>query len=324
MMKKRKGSIVDILPSMIMVIAAVMLIMVFFDLYQILSLNEDVKQIARNTCSLWKLWDIWIRQIRRPLCRSYQICRLQILILQDPPCRMQNMVMRYICRYPVSCRWSSLTWMDMICCSLCFRTNQYQSGCVECLLQKIKHDKTVDNQKSKGELATFTMVYVLLFFTATVAFALQIRQYISLKTYTEDALAASNLASAVIDIQEYGVNHNLIIKDPAHAYSIYQDALKVNMGLNDHWEDPAGMISSPVQVEQYIVYNVRGTEVEVTSFGENLNYSATETLGSATSPNGRVIESTSIYSRISYQVTGYFGVTVPAVKDKLVDVVKNN
>ena len=48
MMKKRKGSIVDILPSMIMVIAAVMLFMVFFDLYQILSLNEDVKQIARK------------------------------------------------------------------------------------------------------------------------------------------------------------------------------------------------------------------------------------------------------------------------------------
>ena len=96
------------------------------------------------------------------------------------------------------------------------------------------------------------------------------------------------------------------------------------MGLNDHWEDPTGMISGPVQVEQYIVYNVRGTEVEVTSFGDGLNYSATETLGSATSPNGRVIESTSVYSRISYQVAGYFGVMVPAVKDKLVDVVKNN
>ena len=44
MMKKRKGSVVDILPSMIMVIAAVILITVFFGLYQILSLNEDVKQ----------------------------------------------------------------------------------------------------------------------------------------------------------------------------------------------------------------------------------------------------------------------------------------
>ena len=35
MMKKRKGSVVDILPSMIMVIAAVILITVFFGLYQI-------------------------------------------------------------------------------------------------------------------------------------------------------------------------------------------------------------------------------------------------------------------------------------------------
>ena len=156
-------------------------------------------------------------------------------------------------------------------------------------------------KKRQGELATFTMVYVLLFLVATVAFALQIREYISLKTHTEDTLAASNLASAVIDIQEYGINHNLVIK-----------------------EDPTGLISSPVRVEQYIVYNVRGSEVEVTSFGEGLNYSATETLGSATSPNGQVIESTSVYSRISYQVDGYFGVTVPAEKDKLVDIVKNN
>ena len=61
--------------------------------------------------------------------------------------------------------------------------------------------------------------------------------------------------------------------------------------------------------------------------GTHYNYMEeiiTETLGSATSPNGQVIESTSVYSRISYQVDGYFGVTVPAEKDKLVDIVKNN
>ena len=83
-------------------------------------------------------------------------------------------------------------------------------------------------KKRQGELATFTMVYVLLFLVATVAFALQIREYISLKTHTEDTLAASNLASAVIDIQEYGINHNLVIKDPEQAYSIYQEALKID------------------------------------------------------------------------------------------------
>ena len=317
MMKKRKGSIVDILPSMIMVIAAVMLIMVFFDLYQILSLNEDVKQIARKYMLTMETMGYLDPANQTTLVQ--ELSDLQVTDIDLTGSTMSDAEYGNAVYLQISCKLP----MEQL------NMDGYD------MLQFVFQDKSIPIRvrsmirrwiikKSKGELATFTMVYVLLFFTATVAFALQIRQYISLKTYTEDALAASNLASAVIDIQEYGVNHNLIIKDPAHAYSIYQDALKVNMGLNDHWEDPAGMISSPVQVEQYIVYNVRGTEVEVTSFGENLNYSATETLGSATSPNGRVIESTSIYSRISYQVTGYFGVTVPAVKDKLVDVVKNN
>lgn len=47
-MKKREGNVVDILPSMIMVITAVILITLFMDLYQVLSLNEDVKQISRK------------------------------------------------------------------------------------------------------------------------------------------------------------------------------------------------------------------------------------------------------------------------------------
>ena len=69
MMKKRKGSVVDILPSMIMVIAAVILITVFFGLYQILSLNEDVKQISRK----------YMLTMETMGCKIYQIYRSQIL-----------------------------------------------------------------------------------------------------------------------------------------------------------------------------------------------------------------------------------------------------
>ena len=124
-MKKRKGSIVDILPSMIMVIAAVMLIMVFFDLYQILSLNEDVKQIARKYMLTMETMGYLDPANQTTLVQ--ELSDLQVTDIDLTGSTMsQNMVMRYICRYPVSCRWSSLTWMDMICCSLCFRTNQYQ------------------------------------------------------------------------------------------------------------------------------------------------------------------------------------------------------
>lgn len=323
MMKKRKGSVVDILPSMIMVIAAVILITVFFGLYQILSLNEDVKQISRKYMLTMETMGYLDAASRTSLMQD--LSDLQVTDIDLTGSTMTDagygnaVYLQITCKLPIE--QLNMDGNDML--RFFFEDGTIPIRVRRMSTAKINHDK-MDNQKRQGELATFTMVYVLLFLVATVAFALQIREYISLKTHTEDTLAASNLASAVIDIQEYGINHNLVIKDPEQAYSIYQEALKINMGLNDQWEDPTGLISSPVLVEQYIVYNVRGSEVEVTSFGEGLNYSATETLGSATSPNGQVIESTSVYSRISYQVDGYFGVTVPAEKDKLVDIVKNN
>ena len=319
MMKKRKGSVVDILPSMIMVIAAVILITVFFGLYQILSLNEDVKQISRKYMLTMETMGYLDAASRTSLMQD--LSDLQVTDIDLTGSTMTDagygnaVYLQITCKLPIE--QLNMDGNDML-------RFFFEDGTIPIRVRRMSTAIRWITKKRQGELATFTMVYVLLFLVATVAFALQIREYISLKTHTEDTLAASNLASAVIDIQEYGINHNLVIKDPEQAYSIYQEALKINMGLNDQWEDPTGLISSPVRVEQYIVYNVRGSEVEVTSFGEGLNYSATETLGSATSPNGQVIESTSVYSRISYQVDGYFGVTVPAEKDKLVDIVKNN
>lgn len=180
------------------------------------------------------------------------------------------------------------------------------------------------NKKRRGEIATFTLVYLILFLFVIAAFALQIRQYLALKSDTEDALAASNLATAVVDIQEYGISHNLIVADPDSAYRIYQDTIRVNLNLTDTWMDSTGRISGPVTVEQYVVYNVRGQDVDVHSYGPGVTYASVVNggKGSLTAPNGRTIESTSIYSRISYHVAGYFGTDVPAVKDNLVDIVR--
>ena len=85
-----------------------------------------------------------------------------------------------------------------------------------------------------------------------------------------------------------------------------------------------GMISGPVSVVEYRVYNVSGNDVQVTYFDENgLISSWQETLGNAVAPNGVAVESTGVYSEIAYQVEGLFGVSVRAHKGKLVDVVEN-
>ena len=47
-MKKRKGNVVDILPSIVMILAAILLIAVFINLYGVLTVNEEVKQLSRK------------------------------------------------------------------------------------------------------------------------------------------------------------------------------------------------------------------------------------------------------------------------------------
>ena len=42
------------------------------------------------------------------------------------------------------------------------------------------------------------------------------------------------------------------------------------------------------------------------------------------SPDGKLIESTSIYSRVEFPVSGSFGITVTGMKQQLVDVVRNS
>lgn len=179
-------------------------------------------------------------------------------------------------------------------------------------------------KKRSGEIATIFSLFAALFLCAVIAYELQIQQYDAIKTSTEDALAASNLASAVIDIQEFGSTHNIIVGDPARAFQIYKDALKVNMGLDESMQSENAAITGNVQILQYIVYNVSGTDIDVYCYGENpYTTSYPNGLGTVTAPNGKIIESTSVYSKITFPVKGYFGITTTAVKDKLVDIMIN-
>jgi hypothetical protein len=141
--------------------------------------------------------------------------------------------------------------------------------------------------------------------------------------YMEDALAASNLASAVIDVEEYGISHRVRIPDAGEAYERYKTALAGNLNLDGAWEsENRSLISGTVRVVEYTVYNVSGNDVEVASFDEDgLLTEWTEQLGSARASNGKQIENTGVYSEITYPVEGMLGVSTQARKGKLVDIV---
>ena len=136
-------------------------------------------------------------------------------------------------------------------------------------------------------------------------------------------LALSNLASAVIDIREYGSTHKVHITDQEQAYAGYCSAVRENLGLNENYEAVGHkLISGKVEIRNYIIYNVTGTKVQVwerNGDGRILEWEGT--LGEVRTPGGQTIENTGVYSEITYPVEGFLGITVTAEKSKLVDVV---
>ncbi len=178
-------------------------------------------------------------------------------------------------------------------------------------------------QKTKGQINGIAGLFFLLFLGILLATGLQVDAYRAASFYLEDALAASNLASALIDLEEYGISNAIIIENPMQAYERYCSALKGNLQLNEHWEGiNKTLISGKVTVENFTVYNVQEDVVTVYSrdaAGQMNTWQGM--LGTVKAPNDVLIESTSVYSEISFPVEGILGVNVEAHKGKLVDIV---
>lgn len=177
----------------------------------------------------------------------------------------------------------------------------------------------------QGKVEWVTGLFFLLFLGILLCASLQMESFKSSARYLEDALAASNLASAVIDVEEYGRTHKVRIADVQKAYERYRTAMKGNLNLNEAWECPnRGLISGPVRVVDYTVYNVSGNDVEISHFDENgLLTEWQETLGNAEAPDGKIIENTGVYSEVRYRVSGVLGVEEEAHKGKLVDIMSD-
>lgn len=174
----------------------------------------------------------------------------------------------------------------------------------------------------EGQITVCSGLFFLLFFAVLLVSYFQMEMIRSSSRYLEDALAASGLASALIDVREYGSTHVLRIEDPKAAYERYQSSLKMNLGLDDAWEcHNKRLISGCVSVESYVIYNVTGELVEFCRLDGGREEWKTGRKGQVFAPNGQMIERTGIYSEISYPVTGVMGITVTARKGKLIDVV---
>lgn len=178
----------------------------------------------------------------------------------------------------------------------------------------------------QGQASWVLGLFVTLFLAILLCMQLQLAAYTASARYLEDALALSNLASAVIDVQKYGRTHKVMITDAEQAYDRYCAALKENLGLDDNYEAAnQKLISGQVEIENYTIYNVTGQKVSVwerNAGGQILEWQGS--LGEVRTPTGQMVEKTGVYSAITYPVEGFLGITVTAGKSKLVDIVSDH
>ena len=195
----------------------------------------------------------------------------------------------------------------------------------ESLPQKIKK-KRKHFRMEKGQVSWVLGLFLLLFLAILLCMQLQLELYRASALYLEDALALSNLASAVIDIKEYGRTHGVRITDPEQAYERYCQAVRDNLGLDDNYEAANHkLISGRVQICNYTIYNVKGQKVSVWERYDSGQIREWQgCLGEVRTPEGQIVEKTGVYSEISYPMEGFLGITVTARKSKLADIISDH
>ena len=69
-------------------------------------------------------------------------------------------------------------------------------------------------KKEEGKLEVLWGMYLIFFLVILLMVQMQVNTFAVISSVTEDALVASNLASAVIDVREYGQTGRIKVIDP--------------------------------------------------------------------------------------------------------------
>lgn len=182
----------------------------------------------------------------------------------------------------------------------------------------------MDFKKKDGTIESFLTIGIITFGVVFVLFLIKSKEISIMSDYVSDGLVASNLAAATVDLKTYGTSNKIVNNDFEKSYVEYSESLKMNLNLDDNLKPlQNNMINSNVVISTFAIYNVEGNDVYMTKREDGgiiQNQKYTNGLGSVKTPEGVVVESTTIYSKIGFELKGYLKQTQYAYKENSVDV----
>ena len=191
------------------------------------------------------------------------------------------------------------------------------------LQQRIKIEWFLKKKQANVDVVAGMMFFLIL--VVTLFFGFRMTQYMITAAGVEDALAASNLASAVIDLEEYGKSNFICISNEERAFDIFRESLISNLKLDEELNTTnRNFLIGQVYIEEYRIYNVRKEQVDILIFnngGEVISRTIGEK-GKVWTPDNALVETTTIYSRITFKVEGLGGQELCGEKEKSIDIAR--
>lgn len=181
------------------------------------------------------------------------------------------------------------------------------------------------SDKSKGQVDIVVGMFLVLIVFIMVLFGFKTTQMMVVSAYVEDALAASNLASALIDLETYGKSHEIIIKEPESAFVLFREALCHNLRLDDSLQSTNGeSVITDLWIPEYRVYNVSEDKVMVYIIDGNgiIQDQYNGKKGEIVTPDGVCVNSTTVYSKVFFEISGIGDQNIRAKKEKSIDIVR--
>lgn len=179
-------------------------------------------------------------------------------------------------------------------------------------------------KKEKG-MAEYILPIMLIAMVCLIALLSYRLRVIKLtQVYVEDGLVSANLACSIADLQEYGKSHEIHIPDFDQAYETYWAALQANLDLTATGAPKdQRLIAGPVTVEEFTIYQVSGNDVVkiCRTPAQTISHTYPGSKGVLKTPDGKQIESTTVYSRIGFDIRGYRSEQFYVQKENSVDIV---
>ena len=171
-------------------------------------------------------------------------------------------------------------------------------------------------------------IYMILFCVMLFSYCYHDQILYYTKINVEDSIAAATLASACINLYDYGDFDNMSYEVINSSYDLFEKSFKENMKLDNNLMPiqnsfNATLIVQPIEILEFSYYCIRDGVVYKTTKNGNVNVEK-GFVGQATTPNGNVISQTTIYVKILLQIQNpYTKELIPVTKDFSVDIVEN-